>query len=447
MKKVKTLLLGFVITVFCIFPAFTNGQNENKAAAEPKSVEVWAISNPNETIIKAFDEAAVNFETKTGIKVNYIRIPTNDFHTKLVTSISAGVFPDMIIWNTAPGIEFSSTKMVEPMNDMVSEIGREKFGEGTLKMFTIGDTLYEAPFLVRPAGIHARKSWLEKAGYDVTLKTDPKTGYYMEGLRTWQDLLVAGKKMTDIPNGKYGLGFAFSRKAFGDSAAFAFSIISSFGGSVLNANGKVDVDTPQMRAAIKYLQDVWNSGAVPAACTTWDGNANNQYFITGDIGICMNSNSISAKLNDSTNVKPDDLVMIPVPSGPAGSYIQANPESITIFKTKNLEATKEYARYLLSEDTQIEMFKTMGFGYYSPLRKDVMANPLFDSLSSNEKVLMADASKAIGASFPGEPDARLSSLYSAFFYDDILSRIAVDGWSVDQIINEMGKKANEALFD
>ena len=447
MNKLKQLLIGLSILMFLAMPLMAAGQSEAKAAAQPKSVEVWAISNPNETIIKAFDEAGAKFQEKTGIEVKYIRIPTNDFNTKLVTSISAGVYPDMIIWNTAPGIAFSSTNMVQPMDAVIAEIGEDKFGEGALKMFTSNGVLLEAPFLVRPAGLHARKSWLEKAGYDTTLKQDANGNYYMEGLKTWEDILVAGKKITDIPNGKYGLGFGYSRKAFGDSAGFVFSILSSHGARVLDDNNKVVVNTPQMRAAIDYMKRFWESGAVPAASTTWDGNSNNQFFITGDLGIALNSNSIAAKLNNETAVKPDDLIMIPMPSGPVGSYVQANPESITVFKTKNLDSAMEYAKYLLSAETQIEMFKTMGFGYYSPLRKDVMANELFNSLSDNEKVLMSDSAKAVGASFPGEPDARLSALYSSFFYDDILSRIAVDNWSVDQIVAEMEKKAKEALFD
>lgn len=445
MKTYKKIFIGLAALLALAMPLTAAGQKE--ASDAKKSVEVWAISNPNETIIQAFNQAGAKFEEETGIEVKYIRIPTNDFNTKLVTSISAGVYPDMIIWNTAPGIAFGSTNMVEPMDELIEEIGREYFGEGVLKMFTAGGTLYEAPFLVRPAGIHARRSWLENAGYDTTLRTDAENNYYIEGLETWEDLIVAGKKVTDIENGKYGLGFGFSRKAFGDSAGFVFSVLSSYGAHVIDENDNIVVDSPEMREALGYLKRFWASGAVPAASTTWDGNSNNQFFIGGDIGFCLNSNSIMAKLNENTATKPDDLLMVPIPSGPAGSYVQANPESITLFRTENLESAKEYAKYLLSAETQIEMFEIMGFGYYSPLRKDVMENPLFDSLSDNEKVLMADSAKAVGASFPGEPDARLTALYNSFFYDDILSRIAVDNWSVDRIIDELEKKAKEALFD
>ena len=79
----------------------------------------------------------------------------------------------------------------------------------------------------------------------------------------------------------------------------------------------------------------------------------------------------------------------------------------------------------------------MGFGYYSPLRADVMNNAIFSSLSQNEKVLMRDTMKAVGPSFPSDADSRLTALYSSFLFDDALSRIAVDGWSPEPVHDEM----------
>ena len=443
MLRVKKLLI-LTCLLMSMYSLFAGGTSE-AGSTKPAELDVWMINNPNADIIKAFDDAAINFEAEKGVKVNYIRIPTNDFHTKLITSASAGVYPDVIIWNSLPGIEFSSTGMVEPLNNLVNEIGREKFGEGALAMFTIDENLYEAPFLVRPAGLHVRKDWLVDAGYDPTLRQDSDGTYYIEDIRTWEDVLELGKKINNPSEGKYGLGFAYSRKAFGDSAGYAFSIISSYGGHMIDDDGNVTINSPETQEALSLMKRIWESGAVPSASTTWDGGSNNQFFIGGDIGIVFNSNSIMPKLNETTPVKPEQLLMVPFPSGPAGSYMSANPESISVFKTQNLENAKEFARYMLQEETQIAMFETMGFGYYSPLRKDVMANPLFNSLSQNERVLMSDATKAIGASFPGNPDARLTALYSSYLFDDALSRIAVDGWSVEKIAKEMEKKVAEGL--
>jgi len=445
-KKSTQKFLGTILFVLLsLTSVFAEGQKEKSSA--PQSVEVWMINSPVETIIQAFDTVGMKFKEETGISVNYVRIPTNDFHTKLVTSVSAGVYPDMIIWNSTPGVEFSATGAVLPVDDIVSKIGRDQFGEGTLKMFTVSGKLLEIPLFVRPAGLHARKDWLKAAGYDTTLKTDSNGIYYYENLRTWEDLLTAAEKINDPANGKYGMGFPFSRKGFGDSASYLFSVMACYGAGLVDSKGNITIDTPEAVEALRYVKKVWDSGVVPAAATTWDGGSNNNFFIGGDIGMVYNSNSIMGKLNETTGTKPEDLMMIPFPAGPAGSYMGAGPESITIFKKKDTSASRAFAEYLLKAETQVEMFKIMGFGYYSPLKKDVMANELFSNLDDNQKVLMQDSMKAVGLSYLSEPDARLGALYSSFVFDDALSRIAVDGWSAERTAAEMAQKTKEALND
>lgn len=444
-RKIMTILaVGLISTAM----VFAGGSSESSATSSaPSSIDVWRISNPDENIMRAFEEVAADFEAETGIHVNYILTPTNDFHSRLVTSISAGVYPDMIIWNSSPGIEFANTGRVAPMNDVIEEVGADQFGEGVLGMFTIDDVIYEAPFMVRPGGLHARRDWLEAAGYDLTLQTDENGKYYIEGLETYEDMLEAGIKITDAANGKYGLGLGFSRMAFGDSAGYVFSVLASYGARIIDEEGNLAIDTPETRAALDYLIRVWNSGAVPAAATTWDGNSNNQFFINGDIGMVFNSNSIMAKLGETTGCKPEDLIILPLPAGPNGAWMQATPESITVFDTDAVDASKEFAKYLLRTETQLNMFEIMGFSYYSPLKAEVIADPMFDDLSQNERVLLNSGDQYVSSSFPGEPDARLSQLFSAFFYDDILSHIAVDGYNVDQLIDYMEQTASEMLFD
>ncbi len=444
MKRLKSVMT-FLLICLSAMSVFAAGQQDGSGSA--KKVEVWMINSPVAEIIQAFDEVAVAFEEETGIAVEYIRIPTNDFHTKLTTSLSAGVYPDMIIWNSSPGVQFENTGLISPVDDVVDKAGRDLFGEASLRMFTVNGKLMEIPFMVRPGGIHARKDWLDAAGYDTEPKKDSNGIIYYEGLRTWEDLLQAGMAMNDPSNGKYGMGFPYSRKGFGDSASFLFSVMACYGASLVDEEGNINIDTPKAVEALSYVKKIWDSGVVPAAATTWDGGSNNQFFIGGDIGIVYNSNSIMGKLNDTTGAGPEDLLIVPFPAGPEGANLGAGPESITIFNKKDTSAARTFAEYLLKEDTQVSMFKTMGFGYYSPLKKDVMENDLFSDLDINQQVLMQDSMKVSGVNYMAEPDGRLNALYSSFIFDDALSRIAVDGWDPVRVAAEMASKVDEALND
>ncbi len=180
-------------------------------------------------------------------------------------------------------------------------------------------------------------------------------------------------------------------------------ILFSYGASLIDANNQSAINSPEAIAAFDYVKRVWDSGAVPAAATTWDGNANNQYFIQGDIGVVNNSNSILGKLGADTAFGPDDVIILPNPEGPAGlALCSGSPDTVTLFKTAKLGDAREYARYLLKLDTQVKMFETMGFGYYSPVRTDVQAAPLFANLTDNEKVFMQNT---LGASSRATPAA------------------------------------------
>ncbi len=91
-------------------------------------------------------------------------------------------------------------------------------------------------------------------------------------------MLELGKKLTDAANGKYGLGFQYSRLGFGDSAGKMWGS-SSPTAPRDRCKQPERHQPPEAIAAFDYVKRVWDSGAVPAAATTWDGNANNQYFI------------------------------------------------------------------------------------------------------------------------------------------------------------------------
>lgn len=417
-------------------------------AGDAQSIEVWMISNPSEAILQAFDDAGADFEAATGIKVNYVRIATNDFHTKLVTNVSAKQYPDMVIWNTMPGIEFMQTGVIATVDDLADEVGRDKYSDSILNMFTVGGKLYEIPLLMRPAGTHVRKSWMEEAGYDTTLKTDADGRLYYEGVETWEDLLTLAEAINDPANNRYGLGIQMSRLGFGDSAGIMMSILYSYGGSLIDENGECAINSPEAIAAFDYIKKVWDSKVMPEAVTTWDGNANNQYFISGDVGIVNNSNSILDKLGDDTAFGKDDVIILQALKGPGGAALASgSPDTITLFDTANIDASRDFARHLLQLETQVKMFGTMGFGYYSPVRSDVMADPLFAELSDVEKVLMQNTLSASSACYPGEPDARIQALYSSFIYDDAMEKIAVNGATGEEVVADMEKQVLEALDD
>ncbi len=440
---------AFLITALAAVSVFAGGSKEAAAAPEAKEIDVWMINNPVPEIIAAFDEAAADFTAESGIKVNYVRIPTNDFHTKLVTNVAAKQYPAMVVWNINPGLEFSETGAVEPLADVVSQVGKDKFSDSVLRMFQLGGVQYEVPFLSRLSGLHYRKDWLKAAGLNPEPEKDASGRLVVKALDSWEDVLATAKKITDASQNRYGAGFQYSRKGFGDSAGTTQMLVNSFDGHFLDPKtGKVAINSKESVEAFAFLKKFYESGAMPESVVTWDGNANNLNFLNGTVGIVMNSNSILAKVGvgSNTTFSKDDVGIAPPPKGPRGTRVQsASPESLTIFKTPAASAAKKFALYLLKKDTQVKMFKKMGVGYYGPLRADVIDDPFFSTIGQRERMFLEANKYIAGIGYPGDPNPKLNAAYNSFVWDDALSRIAVDKWTPEQTVKEIEDKVKSAF--
>lgn len=442
MKKLKLLSIFMLVGLLSI---------SNYAFAE--SIEVWQIHSPIKEIMDSFDWSATQFESETGIKVNLVRIPTDNFHSKLVTSISAHQYPDMVIWNIKPGIEFSELNIIAEVSDLLDGY-RKEFDPGILKMFQLPlGKQWEIPLFSRPGGYHFRKDWLKEVGLNPEPMKNENGNLVVKAYDTWEDFYETGKKLTRDTDGdgvidRWGAGFAYNRKAFGDSASFAFSVMSSFGGKFLDPEtGDIAINSPETIAAFSYLKKLYKEGIVPPDVTAWDGYGNNLNFMNGKVGIVMNSNSIISALKED-NPKLVDNVGITIPPRNSKTGIRSffgNPETITIFKTKNLKNTKQYAKFLLKEKNQIEMFKIMGVGYYSPVRDDVLSNSFFDSISEQQRMFMEVGKFIKGIAYPGAPNAKLNVAFNSYILDDALARISVDDWTPERAVKEMETRLEEIL--
>jgi multiple sugar transport system substrate-binding protein len=405
------------------------------------------IHHPNKEVMDAFDEAGMAFQKQTGITVNYVRIPTSDFHTKLVTSIAAKQYPAMVIWNITAGLEFSESGIIREVSGLIDQIGRENFREDQLKMFQVpAGKQWEIPFLARLAGYHYRKDWLEEIGLNPEPVKDAEGNLIVEAYNTWDDVLETSKKLTG--NGRYGAGFQLNRSGFGDSKDFAMTLIMTHGGHILDPEtGEVAINSPETIAALSFLKKMIDSGIMPDGVATWDGYANNLYFSNGTVGLVVNSNSIIPKLEETDDAKKENIGIAPPPAGPAGRRYTAAPETITIFETDASEAAEKFAIFLMQKETQIKLFETMGVGYYGPLALNVIDDPAFENIGSQERMFMEAGKYIVGNGWPGGPHPKLSQVVNSFVFDDALSRIAVDDWSPEKTAKEMADKVHEIMFE
>lgn len=444
-RRSYVLAAAVALSLLATVPLFASGSQQASGPAEVKQINVWMIHSPLQKLMEAFNQAGANFTKQSDVTVNYVRIPTESFHQKLVTAVSAGQYPDMVIWNTMPGVEFSQTGAVHEMSNVLAKVGKDRFPPDLLAsyQYPLGKQ-WEIPFLARLGGFHYRKDWLAAAGLNPNPVKDANGNLYVKAYDTWNDMLATSKKLTT--NGHYGAGFQYDRKGFGDDAAFAFSVMTSYGGHFLNPKtGKVALDSPETIAAFTYLKKLYDSGVMPPDVATWNGYDNNLYFTNGTVGLVFNSNSIIPNLKPTDKVKKDEIGITVPMRGPDGRKMYSPPDTITLFNTKAVKASEDYAVYLLKKSTQLALFSTMGVGYYGPLLLDVISSPQFASLDQQDRMFVESNKYLTGLGWPGGANPKLVTVYDSFIFGDALSRLAVDHWTPQRTVQEMTKKLTNTM--
>ena len=87
-----------------------------------------------ETIQKAADKF---MEENPDVKINIETFSWNDFYTKWTTGLASGNVPDMSTALPAQVAEMINADALTPINDLIDDIGRDKFAEAAISEGTM----------------------------------------------------------------------------------------------------------------------------------------------------------------------------------------------------------------------------------------------------------------------------------------------------------------------
>ena len=175
MKRKLAMLLAGVMLVGSILSGC--GGSEEPAAATTTAdgelegdITFWHsfTQGPRlETIQKAADEF-MEENPKVNIKIE--TFSWNDFYTKWTTGLASGNVPDMSTAQVGQVAEMINADALVPLNDLIDEIGRDKFNESALDECTLDGNNYAVPLYSHAMVMWIRKDLLEENNLEV-----PKT--------------------------------------------------------------------------------------------------------------------------------------------------------------------------------------------------------------------------------------------------------------------------------
>ena len=303
------------------------------------------------------------FTEKTGIEVRVDTEGWEDIRPKAAVAANTGAGPDIIL-STNDDSNLYPDKLVD-VTELCTYLGN-KYGGWYPSCETYlrpdGKKWIGVPLGASGAIMVYRQSMLKAAGFTSFPKDVDSF------LKMFQALQAKG-----TPGGM-ALG-----NATGDSG-WTHWLIWAFGGSIVDKNNKVVINSPETIKALEYSRELYKT-FIPGTLSWLDPN-NNKAFLDSQLSVTNNGISIyyAAKNSDNPAVKAiaADIQHAPFPVGPVGIPTEYHLFfNQMIFKyTKYPNAAKEFLRFMM-EAEQYDAWLQGGGGYVSHPLAAYAKNPVW----------------------------------------------------------------------
>ncbi len=322
---------------------FWNTMRDFEAAEVQKLVDAWCATHP-------------------GITVKMDLVPFDGADVKYSTAAKAKTAPDIFRSDVGWVSGFADAGYLLDLTGKIDSTG--DFLEAPLLTGTYQTKIYGAPQVTDALGLQCNKQLLTQAG----LSAAPTS---------WDELVAAGKKVTDLSAKKYGF---YMR---GDSY-WVQPFTWGWGGTLFTITpdgkvGQININGPETVAGWTYLKDKILGTVAPK---TWDFKTDydnmNAGFKAGTIMCILQGPwQVADLLKGDAFKDPTNLVIAPVPdglSGKTGSPVGGH--DYVVYALVGNDAAKQAAvldllNYIDSTDSQVALAKSLGL---LPTRKSAYEN-------------------------------------------------------------------------
>jgi multiple sugar transport system substrate-binding protein len=367
-----------------------------------------------------------------GVEVEVTREAGDAVQQKLQAATESKQLPDISQVNDGRYVLFYPAGIFADVSDLYAEFGKAWGGyyKPAEQLATKDGKQFMLPYSLDSNLMLYRRDILEAGG----VKEMPKT---------WDELFDVAKKLQTPPN-IYGIGFQFNKAGTDAEDTFRLMMLS-YGAAIVNADGKLgNVKSPEMLAFLTRLKSSWDLGVYPPGVTGWDNAANNTSL--QDEKTIFIHNPASPLVWFRTN-KPEMLPKIGVGSVPAGPKGQFNTayirDGFAIMKTgneKRMDLSKDLMRHLYSKEVYR---KWMELAFPAPAVTgmedlEIWKNP-------QRKGFLEAVKTGILLGHPGPPTPAYSEFNTRTPLISAAARMAVEGWSPEQALDELAKTAEDVF--
>lgn len=371
---------------------------------------------------------------QNGAEVEYTVIENLQFPQKLAAAVEAKAPPDITMLTTAASVQdYAGRGLFADVADVWNDVSGQAGGFYPFvnDRYRIGNSYYGIPFEADTSPLFARLDLIEK----VTGRREPP--------KTLDELTEVGKKINNPPT-LYALGITLGRCP--DCASDAMNLIWNDGGTLVDADGKVALNSQATVAALNRLKSWWDDKLIPPSSTTWDDTGNNAAYQSGQVAFVHNPPSIYGWMVQNDKELLADSTMAAFPAGTSGSYSFAGAWSWSVFDaSRNQSAAKDLIRYLMDPRRLQQVYAQVG-GRWFPIYRDGK-NDEFWTSKPQFQFYPDLLNGGRDWSYPAAPEPRLMAAIGEALtrnvIPDMVQDIIVKGSPVDEAV----RRAHDALVE
>jgi multiple sugar transport system substrate-binding protein len=255
---------------------------------------------------------------------------------------------------------------------------------------------------------------------------------------TWEDLYKVGKELKKMGN---PLGIAISQNY--DTISTASAVLWCYGGQEIDKDGKtIAINSKATVEVVEWYKKMYRDCMEPEVLS-WTDASNNESLQQGKAGWIHNPVSAYIIARDRKLVTADGINHHKSLAGPTGQRHETDaPRSIGIWKfSKNVEASKEWIRYLLGKREVYDEYIMSGSAFNLPVYANMQDHPV---LKTDPKYvhLKNEGAQYHTYGWPAAPSDKVQLITNSFILPNMIAK-AVTGTSTKDAVawaeNEMKK--------
>lgn len=435
-SKIKTFIFVFLMIIFLV--SCKDSSNKSNSGELEGEIVFWHSFTQGPRL-ETIQEAADNFmKEHPKVKIKIETFSWNDFYTKWTTGLASGNVPDLSTGLQAQITEMINADAILPINDVIDNIGRDKFSNATLLQGTVDGNEYSLPLYS-----HAQVLWVRS---DLLKENNIKVP------ETWEEFYQAAKVLTK--NGIYGFSVPLGTTDFMATRMLNL-YIKSAGGSILTDDKKVDLTSDLAQEAISYFVKLYKETS-PKDSINFNVLQQATLFYQGKTAFDFNSGFHIGGVKANSPELVDHINAYPVPKYSKDSKempLEASTISLVVWKnSKHPEIAKAFAESLYNKDIYIKFLHSVPVGML-PVIKGIsddpkyLENPVVKQFKKEEEVISKAVSIGTEIGYEKGPSVEAGIVVNNHIIEKMFQEIVTGKKTQLQAAKDAEKELNDLILE